>query len=90
MVRMTAVLFEDLNEFLGDWNPIGVPQGLALDEYKMYVPLLLDAYNKGQTIESFLIWMYEQQIGYDVNELFLAYTIPLAGRITHLLQAHEE
>lgn len=89
MVSMTTALFEDLSAFLGEWNPIGVPQGLATDEYKMYVPLLLAAYNEGQAIEHFLIWVYEQRIGLEVNEQFLTYTIPLAVRITHLLQLHE-
>ncbi|WP_143434664.1 hypothetical protein [Hymenobacter roseosalivarius] len=87
---MTLTVFADLNAFLGEWDPIGMPKGLELDEYQMYVPGLLAAYNKGQTVERFLLWVYEQQIGFEVNEEFWAFTRPLAERITQYLRAHEE
>jgi hypothetical protein len=90
MVRMTTTLYDELNALLGEWDPIGMPQGLELDEYKMYVPRLLAAYHAGQSVERFLLWVYEEQIGLEVNEEFWTYTKPIAERITQLLQAKEE
>ncbi|MCH8495679.1 MAG: hypothetical protein LAT57_08635 [Balneolales bacterium] len=34
-------IIEDINRVLADWNPIGVPEDIAIDEYKGYVPSLL-------------------------------------------------
>ena len=87
---MTTSLFNKINAILAEWNPIGVPQGLALDEYKSYVPLLLSAYNRGQNIENFLLWVYEEQIGFNVNEEFWRYTSPIATYLTTLLKTAEE
>jgi hypothetical protein len=90
MVSMTTSLFDKINAGLAEWNPIGVPKGLALSEYERYVPLLLSAYNRGQDVKPFLVWVYEQQIGLDVNEEFGVYTSPIATRLTTLLKASEK
>jgi hypothetical protein len=90
MVSMTTSLFDTIKASFADWNPIGVPQGLALSEYESYVPLLLAAYNRGQDMETFLRWVYEQQIGLEVNEEFWVYTSPIATRLTTLLKAAEK
>lgn len=90
MVNMTDSLFAKINTELAEWDPIGVPRGIAEDEYRSYVPLLLAAYNQGQDVETFLKWVYEERIGLDVNEEFLEFTSPVATRITQLLQVLEK
>ncbi len=32
---------EIINSILADWDPIGVGKNLAIDEYKGYIPLIL-------------------------------------------------
>lgn len=36
-------VFEIINHILADWNPIGVPKDIAIEEYKEYIPLILQA-----------------------------------------------
>jgi hypothetical protein len=90
MVSMTIFLFDQINADLAEWNPIGVPPGLAREEYKRYVPLLLAAYNRGQDVATFLRWVYEQQLGLSVHEEFWVYTSPVATRLTTLLRASQK
>jgi hypothetical protein len=37
--------FQQVNNILAEWNPIGVPDGLAESEYTMYVPNMLQFRN---------------------------------------------
>lgn len=34
-------VFDDVNNILARWNPLGVPENIATDEYKSYVPLII-------------------------------------------------
>ncbi len=40
---------ENTNRILADWNPIGVPAHIAIEEYRVYIPLILRSIeNRGQ------------------------------------------
>lgn len=34
---------ENINRVLADWNPIEVPENIAIEEYKGYIPLILQS-----------------------------------------------
>jgi hypothetical protein len=36
---------ERINEILAEWNPIGVDKEIASDEYKGYIPAIINASN---------------------------------------------
>lgn len=58
--------FEVVNRILANWDPIGVGENIAVDEYKGYVPQVLkhldNELSLNACLESFLISL---QVGYD-------------------------
>jgi hypothetical protein len=90
MVNLTENLFSQVNAVLAEWNPIGVPEGTAEDEYQDYVAVLLEAWNRSGDVESAMVWVYTQPLGYDVNPSFCRATRRFATQINQLLQAQED
>lgn len=90
MITLTESLFAQLNAVLAQWNPIGVPEGIALDEYRNYVPVLVESWNRYRDVEPALVWVYTRPIGYDRNPAFTRATRQFATQINQLLQAHDE
>lgn len=43
-------LYDDINKILSDWNPIGVDKEIALDEYKGYIPSIINASNSEEEL----------------------------------------
>jgi hypothetical protein len=59
--------FEEVNRILEEWNPIGVTQDIAKDEYKAYIPLILNSIGDRKQLMSCLedILINKLEIGYD-------------------------
>ncbi len=38
-------LFEKINQVLAEWDPIGVGEAVATDEYRGYIPTILNSIN---------------------------------------------
>jgi hypothetical protein len=34
-------IIEDINKIISEWDPLDVGEGIATDEYKRYIPLIL-------------------------------------------------
>ena len=82
-----------INKLLAEWNPIGVPDQIALSEYSTYVPIITKAYDsrKGlQSIHESLIEVYTEHLGYDLNELGTNAIQRLAEHIFFLFREHEK
>jgi hypothetical protein len=88
MVTLTENLFAQVNAVLAQWNPIGVPTGIAVNEYQDYVTVLVEAWNQSGDVEPAMVWVYTEQMGYDVNPAFSRATRQLATQINQLLQAN--
>jgi hypothetical protein len=60
-------VFENINRVLAIWNPIGVDDYMALEEYKAYIPSLLKAIEDKQKLKKCLeeIIVNEIGLGYD-------------------------
>ena len=89
MVALNENLFAQVNAVLAEWNPIGVPEGLAADEYRSYVSVLVEGWYRTRDVEPAMVWVYTQPMGYDVNPIFSRATRAFATQINQLLQAQE-
>ncbi len=54
---------ECINRILANWNPIGVPENIAIDEYKGYVPLILKSIESREQLEKCLEDILINKIG---------------------------
>lgn len=70
MISLTEPLFAQVNAVLAQWNPIGVPEGTASDEYREYVAVLVESWNRYRDVEPALLWVYTRSMGYDRNPAF--------------------
>ncbi|SFQ82040.1 hypothetical protein [Hymenobacter arizonensis] len=89
MVTLTEHLFTQVNAVLAEWNPIGVPDGPAQDEYQPYVAIVVETWNRSRDVEAALVWVYTQPLGYDINPAFSRATRRFASQLNQLLQAQE-
>ena len=64
---MKPSLEEEVNKILGAWNPIPVPELLALDEYRYYASQLILIGNDFNKISAYLKNIVSDQmtLGYD-------------------------
>jgi uncharacterized protein YbgA (DUF1722 family) len=60
-------IFENINCVLADWNPIGVPATISIDEYRGYIPSILKNLENREELFKYLenVLMYDMGIGYD-------------------------
>lgn len=60
---------EIINSILADWDPIGVGENLAIDEYKGYIPLILQCCLDKKKLMDCLISILTNEMGlyYDLN-----------------------
>lgn len=62
---------ERIGKILAAWNPIGVPESLAYDEYKCYIPVIMESIGSEDALRACLINILENRIGlyFDENNL---------------------
>ena len=65
---MNKTLFNDIGVILAKWDPIGVPPGIAFDEYQSYILGIIKAGRNLEKIKGHLIWILTDQIGLDFDE----------------------
>lgn len=60
-------IIEDINRVLADWNPIGVLENIATEEYKGYIPLILQSIENRQQLMNCLedILINKLELDYD-------------------------
>ncbi|GAB2563285.1 hypothetical protein [Spirosoma areae] len=59
--------FENINRVLANWNPIGLPENIAIEEYKGYIPLILQSIENRQQLINCLedMLINKLELGYD-------------------------
>lgn len=72
-------IIENINRVLADWNPLEVPQDIALEEYRSFIPLILNSIGDRQQ----LIKCLEDIL---INKLELDYEIENKTQVDDLLQ----
>lgn len=78
-----------VNQILAEWNPIGVPEGIADSEYTMYVPNILKFRNDYDGLVVEMNRIVDEVIGltFDKNEEFYQQvTLVFAKRIIETLK----
>lgn len=60
-------IIENVNRVLADWNPIGVDEEIAAEEYRNYIPSILQSIGNRQQLMNCLedILINKMEIGYD-------------------------
>lgn len=58
---------KSINNILSDWNPIGVPDDIALDEYREYIPVILKYIEDRQQLINCLEDILVNKIGLDYH-----------------------
>lgn len=82
--------FENINQVLAEWDPIGVGKDIAINEYQGYIPLIIESIENKHKLISCLedILVNEMGLEYDSkNEEHLADLQVVSDRI---IQAYQE
>lgn len=58
---------EDINHILAKWDPIGVGENIATDEYKGYIPMILHLLPNRQELMEYLENVLMNEMGLDYN-----------------------
>jgi hypothetical protein len=61
-------LYQDVGKIFAYWNPIGVPNEIAFDEYQPYVSEAIRAISNEYQIKDFLIKLLRDRIGLNYDE----------------------
>ena len=82
-------IIESINRVLADWNPIGVDDEIAIEEYKGYIPLILKAIENKQELMNCLedILINRMEIGYDPSNM--EHIKDLQGVCERLIQIYQ-
>jgi hypothetical protein len=58
---------EKINLILAEWNPIGVPENITSDEYRDYIPIILEVLEKKGNLMKVLedILVNKMELEYD-------------------------
>ena len=59
--------FENINKILAEWDPISVGETIAADEYRGYIPTILQSVNDKEQLMNCLESILVDQIGIDYN-----------------------
>ncbi|MBO4760059.1 MAG: hypothetical protein J5505_08375 [Spirochaetaceae bacterium] len=63
-------MIEDkINDILKTWNPLDVPAFIAKDEYKDYIPDILNCMVDKKKLESFLLDLLENKMGLIIKDI---------------------
>lgn len=58
---------ESVNRVLADWNPIGVSESIAEEEYKGYIPLILQSIENREQLMDCLENILTNKLGLDYD-----------------------
>ena len=60
-------IVENINQILANWNPLDVPENIAIEEYKGYIPLILQSIKSRQELINCLedILINQLEVDYD-------------------------
>lgn len=81
-------VIENINLVLAEWNPIGVPVEIAADEYKSYIPLILECINDKQKLAHCLEDILVKEIGVSYDSTNKQHSEELQNVSTKLIEAY--
>jgi hypothetical protein len=81
---------ENINHVLADWNPIGVPDDIAREEYKDYLPLILQSIEDRQQLMNCLEDILINKIGLDYDPMNREHLADLQAVCDRIIKAYEE
>ena len=64
---------EDINHILAKWDPIGVGENIATDEYKGYIPMILHLLPNRQELMEYLENVLMNEMGQTIKITFMTY-----------------
>ncbi len=85
-----GTLIEQINEILTEWDPIGVGKGVANEEYKSYVPLILRSVHTEEILMNCLIDILEKDMGLEYNHSNKQQTDDLQQACKKIIQVHHK
>ena len=65
--RRNMKRYNKISDFLAKWNPIGVPEDLAKDEYINYVDLIESSLQSKDELRECLIGILRETMGLDIS-----------------------
>ncbi|MEC5395514.1 hypothetical protein [Bergeyella sp. RCAD1439] len=83
-------IIEDINRVLADWNPIGVPEDIAIDEYKGYIPLILESIKSQEQLVKCLEDILIQKLELDYTPFNKEHSEDLQQACDKLIQVYQK
>lgn len=69
MKKDSEQIYDEINNILSEWNPIGVDNEIASDEYKGYIPAIINASNNDEKLVACLEdILNKMELGYDSSD----------------------
>lgn len=59
--------YQQINDILKEWNPIGVPESVASDEYSSYIPQIIELKGSESKLLEYLENLLISVIGVEYN-----------------------
>jgi hypothetical protein len=80
---------ENINRVLAEWNPIEVPQDIAAEEYKGYIPLVLQSIESRQQLMNCLEGILIDRMGLDYDPASREQSADLQAVCDMIIKAYE-
>lgn len=75
----------EIENILGDWNPVNVPESIKVEEYKHYAHEVFNNYKGENDIQNYLISVFTNEMGYTLSEESNMDIIEISRKISRLL-----
>ena len=64
---MDTKTYNEINNILADWDPIGVGLPISKDEYKGYIPKIYNTYRKNIDLKNVLLSILQDDLSLSIN-----------------------
>jgi hypothetical protein len=64
---MDVKKYNEINEMLAEWDPIGIGYPLSKDEYKGLIPKIYEAYKNGEDLKKVFISILQDDFCLSIN-----------------------
>lgn len=82
--------FNHINLILTEWNPIGVPEDIATQEYKGYIPSIIKSITNRESLMNCLEDIIVNKIGLDYDKNNETQSIDLENICDKILQVYKQ
>ena len=81
-------LIEKINQVLSEWDPIGVGEIIATDEYRGYIPIILRSVSDEKTLIECLENILVKEVGLDYDSFNESYAKDLKQVCEKIIQVY--